>query len=663
MNNIYICEKPSQAKDLARILNLRTKKEGYYTNSQENIAITWAMGHLLELAPPDQYNDIYKKWNIDLLPIFPKKWKYLVKKGCNNQLKIIISLIKSSSLVTIATDYDREGEAIARSIIEKAKYKGEIKRLCLTALDDASIIKALNNIKEGKDTVNLYYAAQSRAKADWLVGMNLTRLFTCLTKFTNQTSAVSIGRVMTPTINLVVERDNKIENFVSKPYYELYAIVNNQGQTYKAKWQPNGDLLDEDGYIIDKNIVNQVVTKLSNHNGIVTKFASKIVNQNPPLPFNLNSLQQFCNKRYGYSAKKTLEIAQTLYEKHKAITYPRTDCQYLVETMYVERHDVMNALVQIDPSIAPTINAADLSLYSKCFNTNKVTAHHAIIPTANSNVSITAMSVEEKNVYELIRRAYITQFYPSAKYNKTQIEIKILNEIFTASSTFLVFPGFRVLYGEDCSLNNYKEESTSIQAPTNTFQIPQSNIGDILSIDGYDIENKKTQPPQHFTEATLLGAMEKISRYVNDPILKNKLKETDGLGTPATRAEIINNSINKDYLCRNKNYILATPKSKAIMPTLPNSIKDAGTTALWEQQLENILLGEINSNDFIANIESYINEILANYKSNQIQLDVKTSESMPTKRKYSIGRTKNNISSRKKTKETTKKRLNKNKPT
>lgn len=173
MNNIYICEKPSQAKDLARILNLRTKKEGYYTNSQENIAITWAMGHLLELATPDQYNDIYKKWNIDLLPIFPKKWKYLVKKGCNNQLKIIISLIKSSSLVTIATDYDREGEAIARSIIEKAKYKGEIKRLCLTALDDASIIKALNNIKDGKDTVNLYYAAQSRAKADWLVGMNL----------------------------------------------------------------------------------------------------------------------------------------------------------------------------------------------------------------------------------------------------------------------------------------------------------------------------------------------------------------------------------------------------------------------------------------------------------------------------------------------------------
>ena len=650
MNNIYICEKPSQAKDLARILNLRTKKEGYYTNSQENIAITWAMGHLLELAPPDQYNDIYKKWNIDLLPIFPKKWKYLVKKGCNNQLKIIISLIKSSSLVTIATDYDREGEAIARSIIEKAKYKGEIKRLCLTALDDASIIKALNNIKDGKDTVNLYYAAQSRAKADWLVGMNLTRLFTCLTKFTNQASVVSIGRVMTPTINLVVERDKKIENFVSKPYYVLYAIVNNQGQIYKAQWQPNVDLLDEEGYIIDKNIINQVVTKLSNNNGIVTnvtKFASKIENENPPLPFNLNSLQQSCNERYGYAAKMTLDIAQALYEKHKAITYPRTDCRYLVETMYAERHDVMNALVQVDPCIASTINEADLSLYSKCFNTSKVTAHHAIIPTANSNVSISAMSVEEKNVYELIRRAYIAQFYPPAKYNKTQIEIKILDEIFTASSKFMIFPGYRVLYPEDCSLNNYKEESTSIQAPINTFQIPQSNIGDIVSIDGYDIKNKKTQPPQHFTEATLLGAMEK-----------------DGLGTPATRAEIIHNSIYyKDYLCRNKNYILATPKSKAIMPTLPNSIKDAGTTALWEQQLENILLGEINSNDFIANIESYINEILANYKSNQIQLDVKTSESMPTKRKYSIGRTKNNISSRKKTKETTKKRLNKNKPT
>lgn len=657
MNNIYICEKPSQAKDLARILNLRTKKEGYYTNSQENIAITWAMGHLLELATPDQYNDIYKKWNIDLLPIFPKKWKYLVKKGCNNQLKIIISLIKSSSLVTIATDYDREGEAIARLIIEKAKYKGEIKRLCLTALDDASIIKALNNIKDGKDTVNLYYAAQSRAKADWLVGMNLTRLFTCLIKFTNQTSAVSIGRVMTPTINLVVERDNKIENFVSKPYYELYAIVNNQGQTYKAKWQPNADLLDEDGYIIDKNIVNQVVTKLSNHNGIVTKFASKIVNQNPPLPFNLNSLQQFCNKRYGYTAKMTLDIAQALYEKHKAITYPRTDCQYLVETMYAERHDVMNALVQVDPCIASTINEADLSLFSKCFNTNKVTAHHAIIPTANKKVSITAMSVDEKNVYELIRRAYIAQFYPPAKYNKTQIEIKILDEIFIASSTFLTFPGFRVLYAEDCSLNNYKEGSTTTATSASTFLIPQSKVGDILTINDYDIENKETQPPLHFTEATLLGAMEKISRYVDNPILKNKLKETDGLGTPATRAEIINNSINKGYLCRNKNYILATPKSKAIMPTLPNSIKDAGTTALWEQQLEDILLGKINSDEFIANIKNYIDDILANYKCNQIQLIDITSELKPAKRKYTRRTTKTNISAKKTTKKVTNKRI------
>jgi DNA topoisomerase-3 len=657
MINVYICEKPSQAKDLARILNLRNRKDGYYTNNQENIAVTWAMGHLLEMATPDQYNDIYKKWSIDLLPIYPEKWKYYVKKGCNNQLKIITALIKSSSLVTIATDYDREGEAIARSIIEKAKYKGEIKRLCLTALDDSSILKALNNIKDGNDTINLYYAAQSRAKADWLVGMNLTRLFTCLTKFTNQASVVSIGRVMTPTINLVVERDKKIENFVSKPYYELYAIVNNQGRTYKAKRQPNADLLDEDGYIIDKNIVNQVVTKLSNHNGIVTKFASKIVNQNPPLPFNLNSLQQFCNKRYGYTAKMTLEIAQALYEKHKAITYPRTDCQYLVETMYAERHDVMNALVQVDPFIASTINEADLSLYSKCFNTSKVTAHHAIIPTANNKISITAMSVDEKNVYELIRRAYIAQFYPPAKYNKTQIEIKILDEIFIASSTFLTFPGFRVLYAEDCSLNNYKEESTTTATSASTFLIPQSKVGDILTINDYDIENKETQPPLHFTEATLLGAMEKISRYVDNPVLKNKLKETDGLGTPATRAEIINNSINKDFLCRKQKYILATEKSKAIMPTLPNSIKDAGTTALWEQQLEDILLGKINSDEFIANIKNYINDILTNYKCNQIQLIDITSELKPAKRKYTRRTTKTNNSAKKTTKKVTNKRI------
>ena len=302
--NLFICEKPSQAADLARNLKAKRSKT-YYATSDDSIRVTWCLGHLLELCPPEAYDPALKSWRLTTLPIIPQKFKYDVKKKTADQYKVVSTLIKSAAQVTIATDYDREGEAIARTILERTHYKGPLQRLCLTALDDKSIARALKQIKDGQETEPLYRAAVARSQADWIVGMNLSRLFTLLTRSNGAQTLITVGRVQTPTITLVTERDQAIKDFVPQPFFEVYVdLAPKTGPNYRASWQAPEDYTDEDAHVLDRTLAEKVATRAPNHDFKVTKASNKTSNQAPMLPYDLTSLQQFCNRRFGFSGNR-----------------------------------------------------------------------------------------------------------------------------------------------------------------------------------------------------------------------------------------------------------------------------------------------------------------------------------------------------------------------
>lgn len=656
--NLYICEKPSQAADLARNLNAKRSKK-YYATTDDKIRVTWCLGHLLELCPPEAYDPAFKQWRLNTLPIIPSKFKYEVKTKTKEQYKVVSSLIKEASCVTIATDYDREGEAIARTLIDRTHYKGPLKRLCLTALDDKSIKRALNNILDGKITEPLYAAAVARSEADWLVGMNLSRLFTLLTRNKGTNTLISVGRVQTPTITLVTERDKAIEDFKPTPFYDLYVdLITLNNHKYRAIWIPNENVTDEDGHVLNKEVVQEVAQRTLKQNLEVTAYNTQKSKQAPMLPYDLTSLQQFCNRRFGFSASKTLSIAQSLYEKHKATSYPRTDCRYLPTSQLSEVPEIFNTLKAQDNNFAYLVDKADSTKKPRCFNQSKITAHHAIIPTGNPNVILNHMSAEELKVYDAIRRAYLASFFEDAIYERTEINLTHDIDQFKAISRVLFSPGWRELFGakkgdaapenntvspkqnsektseEVQSDDTYTKKlsldpeisSSEDQTATNQADLklsaqllPYCKVGDLHFAQDVEVKDKMTTPPSHYTEATLLSAMENIHRLISDPKWKKMLKETAGLGTPATRAQIIESAVTHEYLERKGKYILSTNKARFMTNVIPSDIRSAGMTAVWEQALDSIAKNQMDTAKFMASIIRWINHCIATNQSLNIE--------------------------------------------
>ena len=651
-SNLYICEKPSQARDLAKVLGLGTKHEYHISSSDGTVGVTWCLGHLLELYLPDEYSDSWKRWTPDTLPIIPETWKYrarLAKRKPGSKaaprrdpevtkhLQAVKKLIAAAELITIATDYDREGEAIARLILDEyAKYKGPLKRLCLTALDDKSIRKSLAAVKEGAETFNLYMAALARSRADWLVGMNLSRLFTIASATGGERTVLNIGRVTTPTIALVVKRQEEIENFVPKQYYILKADMSFAGCRYTARWAPGDDALDADGYVTNPQYMTELMDKLSTSPFVVEKYTSGNKKQKAPLPFDLTTLQQFANRRFGYTAKKTLDTAQSLYEK-KLTTYPRTDCRYLPTSLHGEAQEIITACTG-DGYFDRIRKDIDPSVRHYAFSTGKVTAHHAIIPTS---VSITGhrLSQDEMNIYNLVRSSFIALFMPEAVLKQAAITLNASGEHFHAKSSELVFPGWKALYmphdksrteasdtgtGSDDGQDYKKKENDDGEGTAKeeiNRALPMTAVGDIHTLEMLNPGIETTKPPQPFTEATLLGAMENIARYVTDPEDKKILKETDGLGTPATRADIIGNAVARDYLYYAGKHILPTEKGTSMIHALPQIIKDVGVTARWEKGLEMIAAGNMDYDRFMRHIEGWIGKIIDDNRNISIHID------------------------------------------
>ena len=565
---LVIAEKPSVAISIAKVIGANKKKDGYYEGN--GYRVSWCVGHLIQMANPDAYDEKYAKWNMADLPIIPSAYKYEVAKATKKQFNILKKLMNDKEVDTVinACDAGREGESIFRLVYNQVNCKKKMKRLWISSMEDSAIKEGFDNLKDGKDYDNLFESAQARAIADWLVGMNISRLYSCLYQ-----QNYSVGRVQTPTLAMIVKRDDEIANYQKEKYYTVELSMN--GFTLST------DRIDDE--VAAEQLISLVGDKIE-----ITDVIQKEKITKPDLPFDLTTLQRECNKYFGYSAKQTLDYAQSLYEK-KLITYPRTDSRCLTEDMIVST--VNNILGK---------NDFDTGRIKTVFNSKKVTDHHAIIPTISSlKEDVSELPPSEAKVYFLIS----DKFHASVGYPLIENITKIVAEFdgfeFTSSGKVIKDEGFTKY------LKEYKSKKNE------DVELPNVNVDDALNIENKEIKEKFTQPPKHFTEDTLLKSMEIAG---NDALEKGVEVERKGLGTPATRAGIIENLIFKRFVERDKKNLIATHKGISLVTIVADTFKSAETTAKWEMELSGIAQGKSSKKEFLDAIENEIKEAVLTYR-------------------------------------------------
>ena len=594
---LFICEKPSQARDIARVLQASRRGDGCLQG--QHVTVTWCVGHLLETAPPETYGD-YKRWSLDDLPIIPARWQLVPKPKVASQLKVISQLLRTCTEVVIATDADREGEMIAREILERCQYQGPILRLWLSALDEASIRRALACLRPGEQTLPLYQCALARSRADWLVGINLSRLFTLLGRRAGFDGLLPVGRVQTPTLRLVVERDRAIASFVPQPFWRVDAQLEADGVTFKACWQPPAMVCDDAGRCLDEAAAKQTALRLSQQKTArVQTIEVEQVREGPPLPFDLGTLQEVCSAKFGLGAQVTLGIAQGLYETHKATTYPRTDCGYLPESMLDDVPRILHALVAASPSLGQVIREIDPCRRSRAWNSSKITAHHGIIPTAIT-VDLTQLSESERAVYALIRARYLAQFLPEHEFLKSQVLLQCQADPLLARGKQILARGWKAVINE-----------THGNEPGEQFQrLPTLRESASVALTDAAAIAQRTQPPKAYTEGTLVKAMKTIANQVDNPRLKQTLKDSCGLGTEATRAAIIQGLIDHGYLTKKKRSLAASAAAHTLIEAVPPEVADPVLSALWEQALDRIESGQLSVESFLAKQAEWLTRLV-----------------------------------------------------
>ncbi|NWO24082.1 DNA topoisomerase 3 [Peptostreptococcaceae bacterium oral taxon 081] len=567
-HKLVIAEKPSVALSISKIIGANGKKDGYYEGN--GYRVSWCVGHLIQMANPDSYDEKYAKWNIEDLPIIPSEYKYEVAKATKKQFTILKKLMNNKDIDSVinACDAGREGESIFRLVYNEAKCKKKMQRLWISSMEDSAIKDGFDNLKDGKDYDNLFESAQARAIADWLVGMNISRLYSCLYK-----QNYSVGRVQTPTLAMIVKRDDEIANFKKEKYYTVELSLD------------GFNLLTD--RIDDKTAAEQLFNLVGEKIEITNVIQKEKVTK-PDLPFDLTTLQRECNKYFGYSAKQTLDYAQSLYEK-KLITYPRTDSRCLTEDMITST--INNILGK---------NDFDTRRIKTVFNSKKVTDHHAIIPTISSlKEDVSELPLSEANVYFLIS----DKFHASVGYPLVENTTKIVAEFddfeFTSTGKVIKDEGFTKY------LKEYKIKNSD------DVVLPMINTGDVLEVKDKEIREKYTTPPKHFTEGTLLKAMEIAG---SEALEKGVEVERKGLGTPATRAGIIENLIYKGFIERDKKNLIATNKGISLITIVADTFKSAETTAKWEMELSDISQGKSSKEEFLNTIEHEIRNELSHYK-------------------------------------------------
>ncbi|QIE95989.1 DNA topoisomerase III [Pantoea stewartii] len=579
---LFIAEKPSLGRAIADVLPKPHRRgEGFIACGNDQV-VTWCVGHLLEQAQPDAYDGRYARWSLADLPIIPEKWRLQPRPSVAKQLKVVEGLLAQADEVVHAGDPDREGQLLVDEVLDylqlPAEKRSKVQRCLINDLNPQAVERAVSRLRENREFIPLCVSALARARADWLYGINMTRAWTLMGRNAGYDGVLSVGRVQTPVLGLVVRRDEEIENFVPKDYFEVKAhIVTPDDIRFVANWVPSEACepwQDEEGRLLKRSLAEHVVARITGQPARVTAYSDKRESDTAPLPFSLSALQIEAAKRFGLSAQAVLDICQRLYETHKLITYPRSDSRYLPDEHFAGRHAVLNAIQVHQPDLTSPAEF-DADRKNRCWDDKKVDAHHAIIPTARA--SAVRLNDNEQQVYGLIARQYLMQFCPDAMFRKCTIELDIAGGKFVAKARFLAEAGWRALLGS----KERDEENDGMP-------LPVVAEGDVLLCEHGEVLAKQTQPPRHFTDATLLSAMTGIARFVQDKELKKVLRATDGLGTEATRAGIIELLFRRSFLQKKGRYIHSTDTGKALIHSLPDLAARPDMTAQWESTLTRI---------------------------------------------------------------------------
>ena len=599
MNKILVlAEKPSVGRDIARVLKCSKKGNGYLEG--DKYIVTWALGHLVTLADPEEYGQQYKSWKIEDLPILPSKMKLVVIKQSKKQFYNVKEQMnrKDVNEIIIATDAGREGELVARWIIEKANIRKPIKRLWISSVTDKAIKDGFDKLKDGKQYENLYSSAVARAEADWIVGINATRALTC--KYNAQ---LSCGRVQTPTLAMVAKKEEEIKNFKEKKFYGISAST----KDIKLIWRDNHT---KDTRIFDEAKCDKILASIERKDAKVIDVEKSYKKSYSPRLYDLTELQRDANKIFGYSAKETLSTMQRLYETHKILTYPRTDSRYLTTDIVDTLGERVKACgVEGYRAIASKILKSPIKGDKSFVDNSKVSDHHAIIPT-EQRVFLSELNDKERKIYDLVVKRFLSVLYPPFEYEQTTIRAKIGDEDFIAKGKRVISQGWKEVY-----LNKYDDDDIHEDIPEQL--LPSTNKGDILKVTSVIKTKGHTKPPAPFTEGTLLSAMENPAKYMANESkdLIRIIGETGGIGTVATRADIIEKLFNNFLIEKRGKDIFITSKGKQLLGLVPEDLKSPDLTAEWEQKLESISKGKLNNRVFIEEMKSYSKAITNEIKN------------------------------------------------
>ncbi|MDR0324681.1 MAG: DNA topoisomerase III [Oscillospiraceae bacterium] len=578
--SLVLAEKPSVARELAKVLGCRQNGEGHISGG--TYIVTWALGHLVTLADPEFYSKDYKTWNLESLPMLPQKMQLVVMKETSRQYNTVQTLLKRADVseIIIATDSGREGELVARWILQKAGCKKPIRRLWISSQTAKAVRDGFQNLKPGADYYNLFLSAQSRAEADWLVGLNVTRALTC-----KHNAQLSAGRVQTPTLAMIVAREREIKDFIPKEYYTVKAIFNG----FSAVWAgQNGQ-----SRIFDRANAEAVLQRCAGKIGTVAEVSKQYKHKPPPAAYDLTELQRDANRKYAYSAKQTLSLMQSLYERHKVLTYPRTDSRYITDDIVPTLPDRLRSV-----AAGPYKELASSLLKTRPLSTRwlvdngKVSDHHAIIPT-EEQVDLFAMTGEERNIYDLVIRRFLAVLSPAFEYEEVRLTVLIGKDRFYAKGKTVKTPGWRIAYGQEPA--GEEEEDSDVREQV----LPQIRQGDKPDIQSCVLDTGKTKPPARYNEASLLTAME------------NPPGSPFSLGTPATRADIIEKLFSSFYVERRGKEIIPTSKGIQLISIVPEELRSAELTAKWEEELARISKGSSKSGEFLAQMHAYTSKLVS----------------------------------------------------
>ncbi|MGP4058934.1 DNA topoisomerase 3 [Mycobacterium sp. 4D054] len=569
---------------------------------------------MLEQADPDEYtpDDVprgpsgRKVWRVDELPIIPDTWILKPKDDAKKQLNIIGKLLKESNEVVNAGDPDREGCLLVDEVLEHFRYSKPVRRFWVSAQDSVSVRRGLDALKNNADYRGWSDAARGRQRADWLIGMNLSRAYTLRAQRGGSRALLTVGRVQTPTLALVVGRDKDIEGFKPVPYHTIRAEIQHAGGSFMAGWKAKEDQagLDPEGRLVDTAVANAIVEKVTGKAGELAEYKQEAKKQNQPLAFALSDITALASSRFGYSAEDVLNACQSLYETHKLTSYPRTDCAYLPESQHADAPRVLEAVRQVNPELAAIIDGGDPLIKSPTWNDKKITAHHGIIPTMHKG-STAGLNDKERNIYGLIVRAYIAQFYPVHEYMHTTVAANIEGETFAASGKVVTKNGWRDVY-ETADEDDEKDAEEG-----GNQRLPAMKRNDSVTCAQATRKDAKTKPPARFTEGTLIRAMENIHKYVTDSEHKKLLRDGDGIGTSATRASIISELKRREFLEVKGKHIVSTTLGRSMIAALPEVVKSPVLTALYERMLKSIEQGSAELGAFIAKQEAFIRDQVA----------------------------------------------------